>query len=41
VKNRNKEAARKIYEKIIIDLGSEAIDEHYFIEFAKFETKQR
>lgn len=36
IKSRNKEAARNIYERIITELGSEALQETYFIDFAKF-----
>ena len=35
-RNRNKEAARNIFERVITDLGSEALHENYFIEFSKF-----
>lgn len=40
-RNRQREATRQIYERIITELGSEALNENYFLEFAKFEIKQR
>ena len=36
IKGRNKPAARQIYERIITDLGVDALEESYFIEFGKF-----
>jgi crooked neck len=40
-RNKNKEETRRIYERIITELGSEALSENYFLEFAKFEIKMR
>lgn len=37
IKCKNRESARKIYERSIEELGQEALKEEYFIEFAKFE----
>lgn len=41
IKSRNKEAARKVYERVITELGVEALAEPYFIDFSKFEIRQR
>jgi crooked neck len=41
VRNRNKDAARSIFERVITELGVDALQESYFIEFAKFEIKLR
>lgn len=35
-RNRNKEATRALYERVISDLGVDALRESYFIDFAKF-----
>lgn len=40
-KLRNFQAARDIYEKTIEDLGEEALKEDYFINFARFEIKNK
>ena len=40
-RNRNRDAARKTYERVVTELGADAISESYFLDFAKFEIKQR
>lgn len=41
IKNRNREGARKIYERTLEELGQEALQEQYFIEFGRFELKNK
>jgi crooked neck len=36
IKNRDRDAARSIYERVITELGAEALREEYFLDFAKF-----
>lgn len=40
-KNREIENARAIYERALAELGREAIDENFMIQFTKFEIKQK
>jgi crooked neck len=40
-KNKNKQAARELYERTLEDLGEEAMKEDFFLAFAKFEIRQR
>lgn len=36
MRNRNRDAARNIYERVVTELGQEALSEEYFSDFAKF-----
>ena len=40
-KNRNKQAARELFERTLEDLGEDAMKEEYFLSFAKFEIRQK
>ena len=41
VRSRNREGARALLERIITDLGNEAMVEEYFLEFSRFEVRNR
>jgi len=41
IKNRSRDAARSIYERVVTELGQEALNEEYFSDFAKFEIRHR
>ena len=41
VKNRDRSAARAIFEKTLEDLGQGALNQYYFIDFCKFEIKNK
>jgi len=40
-KHENYESCRKIYESALADLGNKALVEEFFINFIKFEIKQK
>lgn len=41
IKNKNRDAARSIFERTLEELGQESLKEQYFIEFASFEHKNK
>lgn len=41
IQHKNFESARKLFEQVVDDLGEEALQSKYFIEFARFETRAK